>query len=297
MGEVLPPNLLIAGAQKGGTTWLHANLAHHPDVFMSAKKEINFFNNPRHPGDDHAWLTYLEHFAAAGPVAWRGESTPHYFWHQVPGPFSPEPTGHDTARFIAESLAEVRVLVLLRDPVSRAVSAYHHNNYMGRVPEGHGLFRLPPSMGLVDLGFYSRHWAHWSEALGADRLTAFVYDDLAADPDAFLRSVLTALQLDTEVPEFWESARRSKVNRRRRAEVPATISPQEVAALHELYRDEVGFVEDLLGRDLSAWRDLDALIARHTVGYGEAPPGRPAPAPAPRRGLRRVKRRSGQSDR
>ena len=32
----MKPNLLIAGAQKSGTTWLHKLLAQHPDIALKA---------------------------------------------------------------------------------------------------------------------------------------------------------------------------------------------------------------------------------------------------------------------
>jgi hypothetical protein len=37
------PNLLIIGAMKAGTSSLHDYLSHHPDIFMSQQKELDFF--------------------------------------------------------------------------------------------------------------------------------------------------------------------------------------------------------------------------------------------------------------
>ncbi|MCM3904240.1 MAG: sulfotransferase [Pyrinomonadaceae bacterium] len=37
------PNFLVIGAAKAGTTALHSYLAQHPDIYMSATKEIRFF--------------------------------------------------------------------------------------------------------------------------------------------------------------------------------------------------------------------------------------------------------------
>jgi len=38
------PNLLIIGAAKAGTTSLHRYLSFHPEIFMSKKKELCFFD-------------------------------------------------------------------------------------------------------------------------------------------------------------------------------------------------------------------------------------------------------------
>lgn len=39
------PNLLCIGAQKAGTTWLHAMLSQHPGVFRAPLKEVHFFDS------------------------------------------------------------------------------------------------------------------------------------------------------------------------------------------------------------------------------------------------------------
>ncbi len=38
------PNFLCIGAQRSGTTWLHANLQKHPEVWMPPIKEIHYFD-------------------------------------------------------------------------------------------------------------------------------------------------------------------------------------------------------------------------------------------------------------
>lgn len=65
------PDLLIVGPQRTGTTWLHAMLGQHPEVFMSNPKEIYSSNklkkqdSPRFVSDDLNW--YLSFFRQ-GPV-------------------------------------------------------------------------------------------------------------------------------------------------------------------------------------------------------------------------------------
>jgi hypothetical protein len=39
------PNFLIIGAARSGTTALYYGLREHPQVFMPAKKELNFFTS------------------------------------------------------------------------------------------------------------------------------------------------------------------------------------------------------------------------------------------------------------
>ncbi|RJS46656.1 sulfotransferase family protein [Nocardioides cavernaquae] len=258
------PNLLIAGAQKSGTSWLHRMLVHHPAFEMSRRKELSYFSLPE-AAYDEGWGAYQENWSTS--ARWRGESTPHYFWKRE-GPFGPA-QGPDVARRVATRLgADVDVLVSLRDPVSRAISGYWHNFSRGRFDLPTSLFQLAPSMGVIDLGFYRRHHEHWIRTLGAERVHVLLYDDLRADPRAFLAGALEALRAPVDDQAFWRAVPLDKVVHRkdwmapiREARNPVTAT--EVAALLELYRDDIAYVEHLIGRDLSEWRDLDVLIARH----------------------------------
>src|SRR5688572_22991010 len=74
-GEGRLPTFLIIGASKSGTTSLAAYLSQHPEVFMSSRKEINFFD--LHYGEGVDW--YRAHFADAGDRREVGEATPTYF--------------------------------------------------------------------------------------------------------------------------------------------------------------------------------------------------------------------------
>ena len=261
------PNLLIAGAQKGGTTWLHKMLRHHPDVFMTRKKELGFFSDPSLHADPAALANYEAHFARAGDARWRGESTPHYFWHRGERPSSPPVRAIEPADFVAEVLGDSleRVLLVLRDPVSRAVSAYHHNNTRGRVRAGQGIFDCPPDLGLIDLGLYSVHWRHWAAALGEERLTVHLYDDLAADPHRFLTTVMTDLGLPV-APEMMAAARPGRtIHGRRTPKVAPTLPASDLDRLLELSEPEIEWVERHTGRSLPGWRDRDALVAALAV--------------------------------
>jgi hypothetical protein len=109
------PDFLIIGAQKSATTSLYRYLCEHPAVEPALVKEVHFFDHSfrRGPG----W--YRRHFrdAAASAAYGRrltGEASPYYLVH----PAVP-------AR-VAAMLPDVRLIVLLRDPVARAISHYHH---------------------------------------------------------------------------------------------------------------------------------------------------------------------------
>lgn len=108
----LAPAFLIIGAQKGGTTSLYRYLEEHPKILSAIKKEINFWNHHYQRGLD--W--YLAHFPQlSGEHNFiTGEATPNYLENP------------EVIPRIFEAFPQMKLIVILRNPVDRAVSQYHH---------------------------------------------------------------------------------------------------------------------------------------------------------------------------
>jgi sulfotransferase family protein len=133
------PQFVIAGAPKAGTTALHAALATHPALYLSPVKEPKYYltdgrppprSGQRGPGDAHSareWIwrreEYRALFAGAPPGTLRGESTPFYLYDR---------TAH--ARLAAD-VPDLKVIVVVRDPVDRAYSNWAHLRADGLEPE------------------------------------------------------------------------------------------------------------------------------------------------------------------
>ncbi len=133
------PQFVIAGAPKAGTTALHAALATHPALYLSPVKEPKFYltdgrppprGRQRGPGDAHSageWMwrreEYLRLFDGAPAGTVRGESTPFYLYDRA---------AH--AR-LASDVPGIKVIVVVRDPVDRAVSNFVHLRADGLEPE------------------------------------------------------------------------------------------------------------------------------------------------------------------
>jgi len=103
------PDLLVIGAQRGGTSSLYRYLGGHPQVTPSVRKETEYFSRRYDNGE--VW--YRGHF----PLRRSGltfEATPDYLYH----PRAPERA--------AATVPDARIVVLLRDPVERAVSHWQH---------------------------------------------------------------------------------------------------------------------------------------------------------------------------
>lgn len=105
------PKLLVIGAQKCGTSALFKYLSQHPRLIQSSEKEVEFFQSDLRYGYGVEW--YVDHWPAqAAANAIRFEASPAY----MISPKAPER--------IRRWLPDVRLVAILRDPVSRAYSAW-----------------------------------------------------------------------------------------------------------------------------------------------------------------------------
>jgi hypothetical protein len=119
------PDFLIVGEAKCGTTSLYDDIVQHPLVLEAAMKEVHFFDLRFHRG--------LDWYRAQFPLEWRirssqagrprfqtGEASPYYMYHP-----------HAPAR-IKQTLPNVQLIAMLRNPVERAYSQYQHEFRKGR---------------------------------------------------------------------------------------------------------------------------------------------------------------------
>ncbi len=105
------PNYLIIGAQKSGTSSLFTYLSMHPQVKNSIKKEIHYFDR----NFDKPINWYKQYFPLKfliNETIKVGEATPNYLYH----PYVPER--------IKKVLPNIKMIVLLRNPVERVISQY-----------------------------------------------------------------------------------------------------------------------------------------------------------------------------
>ena len=114
------PDFLIIGTQKGGTTSLFDYLAQHPELALPEIKEINYFDRKYAKGPD--WYRGFFPYRISGKKT--GESTPYYLFHPL------------VAERVAKDLPRAKLIILLRDPVSRAFSHYQMMRKRGVEPFG-----------------------------------------------------------------------------------------------------------------------------------------------------------------
>lgn len=175
----LLPNFLFVGADKAGSSWLHAVLTHHPEMFIAPEKDLYFFD--RYFDRGTAW--YARHFAnATRRHAVIGEICHDYLYSEA------------AAERIVATLPDIRIMACLREPISRAKSSYLNMQRHGWVSTDFGA-ALDDHPHLLDHGRYGTHLARFAALLPRDRIYLGYFDDLQSDPQGFLDGILGWLGL------------------------------------------------------------------------------------------------------
>ena len=113
------PQFIIIGAPKAGSTSLHLLLRNHPSIFMPKDEDL-YFHDPFYSGDTAGYFARI--FANAPPKSVCGIKHPTYMSSVV------------CAQRIKSDVPNVKLIALLRDPVSRAISDYYHKMRFGLIP-------------------------------------------------------------------------------------------------------------------------------------------------------------------
>jgi hypothetical protein len=235
-------NFVIAGAQKGGTTALHALLRQHPQLFLPLRKEIHFFDRPDFDPADYP--AYERNFAEAREDQVVGEATPIYaYW----------PGGLER---IHDYNPEMKIVLSLREPGARAFSNWAMQADRGLDPRpfskairAKDLDRRPRRRGYLSRGAYADQIARALDLFGQERVHVIIYEQFRKNPNGVLSQLMAFLGV-----ENWKFKQpQREVLPYARSDAPKAPSETDRAFLEGYYHDDIRRVEALLGRDLTKW--------------------------------------------
>lgn len=193
------PDFFIAGAMRAGTTSLHYYLQAHPDVFMPEVKEPHFFA-PVVQEDRNALVPrglrvkvvkkerdYLKLFALAGSKQLAGESSVLYLFDA------------DAPKRIKERLPQAKIVLSLRNPITRALSHYQtrvlagveKRSFYEAVTRDHALAIEDERRAqlYVELGLYQGGLKRFLESFGPSQVHVVLFEDLARSPQAVVQGL------------------------------------------------------------------------------------------------------------
>ncbi len=252
------PNFVVAGVAGCATRWLRFHLNQHPDVFVPSFPLDFFapgvppFEGPpfgdarRTPREGLRW--YRHQFMVPEGMPCVGDVSPSYL-AAVNRPAV-------IADRIEELLPDVRVVVMIRQPVERMYATVVEQAKRGVLPPDPDLFMLVrdrdpvvEELDLVSGGLYAQNLLPFQEQFG-ERLLVVVHDDVVADPAGVYCQVLTHIGADPDVvpPDL----HREIFNDPGVTDVQPLTSAQ-ARRLFGLFRGDVEELEAVLDRDLSAW--------------------------------------------
>ena len=211
------PDFLVIGAQRSGTSWLYLVLKRHPALWLPPVKEIHHFDRLSDDKvDDHKrWrrtimagrdvldLWTLRYLVRDGSDDWYARL---FYRAQLRGRIAGEITpayatlGADMFRRIQKLNKRIKLAFIMRDPVDRAWSSVT-NNATKRGMEGFLLAEKAISRarkpGAAARSAYIDTIERLESVFPASNLHFCFFDDLRDQPESFVASLLSFLQIDT----------------------------------------------------------------------------------------------------
>jgi hypothetical protein len=242
-------DFLIAGAQKAGTSALFSYLGEHPEICLSLKKEVHYFDHGRITRLPHSDRYYHSWFPEDPGDRLVGEATPIYlYWKSAP-------------RRIQRYNPGMKVVVLLRNPITRAYSHWNMERQRGTEPlefleairtEAERCRAVHPLQhrhySYVDRGRYAGQLRRLRDCFPEEQILCLQHEELLQEPQNFLDQVTRFLGV-SDLPCTPRTVHAVPYDE------PLPREAHEL--LVELLGPEIEALEELLGWDCSHWFDHD----------------------------------------
>ena len=208
------PTFLIIGAAKSGTTALYQCLRQHPEIYMTPIKETNFFafegEELKFTGVKQNesslsyqkeiitnWKNYEQQFAEVRGEKAIGESCPSYLYI------------HKAAQRIYSYNPNIKLIIILRDPVERAYSNFLHHvrdrnewtrNFISAVKAEPKRIEENWWWGFhyVQVSLYFKQVKRFLDLFGKNQTKVYLYQDYLSHPKYILNDILNFLEVDNQ---------------------------------------------------------------------------------------------------
>lgn len=242
------PDFLIIGVQKSGTSWLHRELSKHPELFLPKKKELRFYidskNFTGNVVNESSLQAYINFFKSVPVGTLKGEATPEYIFQT------------QCAERIHKLKPDTKLIVLLRQPAERAFSQWRMISTHKKIDTTLSFLEafdrnLPENASMKERGLYEKQLKRIFSIFPHKNIQILFYDDLVADPKAFLHETYKFLNVKNYYSEDYTN--RLIARYEEKCDIRKKMTVEEKVQLTNYYRDSILNLEELLSVNLSHW--------------------------------------------
>ncbi len=174
------PYGIVIGAHKSGTSWLASCLHEHPE--LRTKEDIDYFYTPRKLAMGQSW--YTDHFKDLSAYKTIDISRVYLF-------------SEASAVNIHAFNPNIKLVVMLRNPIERAYTHYLQNIKVGHISAQLSFKEaIANNKNILLWGRYKMHMKHYLEHFTSDQIHIIVFDDLKSNPEMLLKGVYQFLEID-----------------------------------------------------------------------------------------------------
>ena len=124
---------------------------------------------------------------------------------------------------ISKHLPEAKLIVSLRHPVKRAISAYYHYVGIGLAPledvniglrnilDGKYSAQFPRTRDIIEYGYYYKHLTNYLKYFERDQIFITIQDDIESNYNKIMKNILSFLDLQQNYDFKWGASRPGSV--------------------------------------------------------------------------------------
>lgn len=205
--DVFKVDFFCVGVAKAGTTTLHDLLCLHDNISLPVRKETNYFSFG-HSGKP-AFTGPLDGSSVNEPtIVSMDEYVQDFLYKEgdTLGEVCPSYMLEGSAKNIYEHNPDAKIIILLRDPVGRAISNYQHLVRDGRehLSFEEALKAEPERLrtgwewfwGLKNNSFYHKSVKEYQDTFGKDNVLILFFEDFVKNQNEHIKQVLEHIGLD-----------------------------------------------------------------------------------------------------
>ncbi len=197
------PNFILIGVQKAGTTSLYDWIAQHPDVYgPKGMKDFPFFCNDEYYKNGLKWFSKFFRDHHGEKIIFHGYVN--YIYNNM------------SAQRIYDYKKDIKLLLILRNPIERAYSAFWYMRKIGietlktfeeaidiEDKRKSGNYRERNDLTYIDHGFYYKQLINFYKFFSKSQIFIAFFEDIKENRENLIKKIYNFLEVDENfVPLF-----------------------------------------------------------------------------------------------